>query len=274
MKPNLISSISDARKRRQKDKAGFISKVSNFVAGSSGSSFRISVIILVGLVFFAFVLSGGVAVSAQEEKVVAVVNGDKITAQEFARRANVYGILQQVSSIPEYYQFFLSTETGRNSLAKYQQFILERMIEEKLQLQKAKEKGFQATDEEVDDTIQRIIEARDDVDNLDQFESTLKEQDSSLEELKEQLRKEIIRSKLKQEVVGTIEITMGEIKEFYKNNPDYFRNKEGKVKPFDEIKSNIAEIVKENKANKAWSDWMQEVKKNADIERKLSQVEE
>ncbi len=273
MKPNLISSISDVRKPRRKDKAGLISNVSNFVAVSFGSSLRISVIILVSLLFFALVLFGG-TVSAQDEKVVAAVNGDEITAQQFARRANVYGILQQVSSIPEYYQFLLSTETGRNSLAQYQQFILERMIEEKLQLQKAKDKGFEATDKEIDDTIQRIIEARDDVDNLDQLESTLKDQDSSLEELREQLRKEIIRSKLKQEVVGTIEITMGEIKEFYENNPDYFRDKEGKVKPFDQIKSNIAEIVQQNKANKAWSDWMQEVKKNADIERKLSQVEE
>jgi len=211
---------------------------------------------------------------AQEEQVVAVVSGDKITAKQLAQRARINGVLQQVRPIPEYYQFLLTTQEGRKSLERYQQFILERMIEETLQLQKAKEKGFKATEEDIDNTIQQIIDSRDDVENLKQLKATLEEQGSSMDELREQLRKDILLSKLKQEVVGTIEITMGEIKEFYNNNPEYFKNEEGKVKPFDQIKSNVAEIVKQNKANKAWSDWLEKVKKEADIERKLSQNEE
>jgi len=273
MKLNTLSALNPSS-NRQPDQSPEQFRLSNLYHLRDKTLYSLSIVFFASLLVFAVVFPGRLTACAQEDKVVAIVNGDDITATQLARRANVYGILQRVSSIPEYYQFLLATETGRNSLAKYQRFILERMIEEKLQLQKAKERGFQATEEQIDSTVQRIIDARDDVTDIGELKEALQEQGSSMEELREQLRQEIIRSKLKQEVVGTIEITMGEIREFYDNNPDYFRDKEGEVKLFDQIKSNIAEIVKENKANKAWSDWMKEVKKNADIERKFSQMED
>lgn len=239
---------------------------------------RLSTLLTVtGMLALVVILSCSVIVPsarAQEEQVVAVVNGDKITATQLAQRARINGVLQQVRPIPEYYRFLLTTEEGRNSLEHYQKFILERMIEEELQLQKAKEKGFEVTEEEIEDTIQQIIDSREDVENVEQLKERLKEQESSMDSLKEQLREDILLSKLKQDVVGSIEITMGEIREFYEDNPDYFKDEEGKVKPFDEIKSDIAEIVQQNKANKAWSDWLEKVKEEADIERKLSQAEE
>ena len=238
------------------------------------SNYRRVIYLSVSISLIFFLLAGTCFTTlAQKEKILATVDGDKITVEEFAKRAQVYVVLNQVRPIPEYYQFLLSTETGRDSLEKYQEFILERMIEEKLQLQKAKEQGFEVTDEEIEKTIQNIIDSRDNVKDKEQLEKELKDQGTSMEKLKEQLRKEILRTKLKREVVGTIEITMGEIKDFYDNNPNYFRNEEGEVKPFDKIKSNIAQIVKEIKANKAWSDWMKEVKEKADIERNLFEKE-
>lgn len=209
------------------------------------------------------------AASADSDEVVAKVNGEKITTEEFAERAKVFNVLNQARGIPEYYEFLLSTDTGRSFLSEYQKFILERMIEETLQVQRAKKRGIKATDSEVKEAINNIIESSEGIKNENQLEDKLKKNDRSLTELKKKIRNDILRSKLKQEVVGEVSISYDEVKKFYQNNKSYFMDQEGEVRKFEAVKGKVAGVVRDMKVSQAWSDWMESAKKEADIVRNL-----
>ncbi|MBS3825028.1 SurA N-terminal domain-containing protein [Candidatus Bipolaricaulota bacterium] len=211
---------------------------------------------------------------------VATVNGEQITQQELSQAAQlrqVYMLAMQRQLPQSFTQFLFSSEQGREFIKEYQKQVLDNLIDQKIQSQKVEELGITATDEEVqeavDQQIQSTIESSDQYENEEDLKKAVESQgDQSYEEaingLREQLRQSIIRNKLREQVTGGVEVTEDEMKTFYNENKESYKE-DGEVKPFEDVKEQINNTLLERKKNEAWAEWLKEARKNADIKKNL-----
>lgn len=159
-------------------------------------------------IFILFINSFYVPVSAQElafipvakpiNHIVAVVNEDVVTRQELdeAIKITVARIQQQGMRIPE-----------KQALENQ---VLETVITKHIQLQHAKEVGLSVAESEVDETIQRIAE--DNKLSLPEFYAALENEGVSNSKFREEIRDEMIMTRLKErEVKNQVNVTEGEV---------------------------------------------------------------
>jgi peptidyl-prolyl cis-trans isomerase SurA len=146
------------------------------------------------------------ALPVEIDRIVAVVNEEAITAFELrARLATVERQLRgQNVQLPP-----------RDVLEKQ---LLERMITDRVQLQFARETGLRISDIELDASIRRIAEGN--RLSLQDFRATLEKDGIAWTKFREEIREEIILSRLRdREVESRIVISDGEI-DNYLANPD------------------------------------------------------
>lgn len=155
-----------------------------------------------------FINSFSIPISAQElafipaakpiNHIVAVVNEDVVTRQELdeAIKITVARIQQQGMRIPE-----------KQALENQ---VLESVITKHIQLQHAKEVGLSVAESEVDETIQRIAE--DNKLSLPEFYAALENEGVSNSKFREEIRDEMIMTRLKErEVKNQVNVTEGEV---------------------------------------------------------------
>ncbi|MFZ5557056.1 MAG: peptidylprolyl isomerase [Pseudomonadota bacterium] len=135
------------------------------------------------------------------DRIVAVVNQDVITQEELEQRVAL--VRRQLSgrgvAPPD-------TEALRRQ-------VLERMIVERAQLQRAQETGLRVDDAQLEQAIQRIAQQS----NLTtaQFRQVLRRDGVSYEQFREQLRKELIISRLRErEIESRVTVSEAEIENF------------------------------------------------------------
>ena len=133
--------------------------------------------------------------------IVAIVNSDIITRSELNRQ--VAGIERQMSRkgvpLPE-----------RNELRKQ---VLERLIMDKAQLQQAKDQNIRIDDGQLDATIERIA-ASNNV-SVEEFVSKLRSEGISAERFRDEVRTELIVTRLKErEVDNRVNVSEAEIDAF------------------------------------------------------------
>ena len=147
--------------------------------------------------------------------IAAVVNDDVITRNElFARAIQVKKALVRQGTTPP-------------SDALLLRQVLEHMIEEKVQLQEAKDTGVGADDAQVDAAIGRLAEQN--KLSLPDFEARAEAEGTTWPEFREQVRKQITLSRLRQrEVDSTIQVSEGEI-------DNYLAAQKGKVATSEEL---------------------------------------
>jgi len=142
------------------------------------------------------VLTSGHARAEVLNRVVAVVNDDMITS---------YQLQQRLATLPE--------EQRKESASA----VLERMVEELLLQQRAKEIGVDVSDEEIDAAISDIQ-----VQNrltLELLEQALQGQGLTLAAYRENLRSEILRYKLLgREVKAKADVTTQELRNYYEEH--------------------------------------------------------
>jgi foldase protein PrsA len=97
--------------------------------------------------------------------------------------------------------------------------LLDMLIDEKLQLDKAAELGITVTDDEVNSEIEN---AKKYFDTEEKFNEFLKEQGIDLEYFKESVKKELIISKLNDKLTEKVAVTDEEIKAYYDTHQDEF----------------------------------------------------
>lgn len=209
---------------------------------------------------------------------VATVNGEEITQQELSQATQlqqVYMLAMQRQLPQSFTEFLFDSEQGRTFIQEYQKYVLDNLIDQKIQSQKTEELGITATDEEVqkavDDQIQSTIESSDEYENEEDLKEAVESQgDQSYEDaikgLREQVRQSIIRNKLREQVTSGVEVTEDEMKTFYEDNKESYKE-DGEVKPFEDVKEQIKNTLLERKKNEAWAEWLQEARDNADIEK-------
>lgn len=146
-------------------------------------------------------LTAGCAQTKSET--IATVNGEKITREELADR--------------------LIKQSGKE--------VLDQMITEKLIAQEAKKKGISITEAEINKKIEEVKKQFPDEKT---FQSQLKANNLTLENLKEQIKLQLIIEKV---LKGKVKVTEKEIKSYYDENKNTFF----KGKKFDEVKDQIKE---------------------------------
>ena len=135
------------------------------------------------------------------DRVVAVVNDEVITRYELneQKRAVTAQLKRQGVTMPPD--------------AELDAQVLERFINEKVQLQYAKEYGVRADDETVNASLQRI--AGDNKMSMIQFTEALKKDGVSLEKFRDELKNEIVLSRLRdREVESRVVVTDSEIEAY------------------------------------------------------------
>ena len=135
------------------------------------------------------------------DRVVAVVNDEVITRYELneQKRAVTAQLKRQGVTMPPD--------------AELDAQVLERFINERVQLQFAKENGIRADDETVNASLQRI--AGDNKMSMIQFTNALKQDGVTLEKFRDELKNEIVLSRLRdREVESRVVVTDSEIEAY------------------------------------------------------------
>lgn len=177
------------------------------------------------LLFALVALSTGC--SKIESKTVATVNGEKITREELAER-----LIQQ---------------SGKE--------VLEQMITEKLIDQEAKRKGINITEADIN---QKIGEIKKQFPDEKTFQNQLEASSISLEDLKKQIRLQLIVEKI---LKGKVKVSEKEIKTYYNQNKETFF----KGKKFDEVKDQIKKELEYQNLSFQAEAWIESLKKKAKI---------
>lgn len=214
--------------------------------------------------------------SGQESQptVVATVNGSDITQQELSQSAQVYPIIMTLSrQFRSFAQFMMTSEAGNEFLTEYRKYALDQLIDQELQQQKIEELGIEVSEEEVQEQIDSIISNNDQFEDEKSLEEYLKNnQNMSLDSLKSRIKESIRQQKLRDEVTGNVEVTEEEITSFYEENKESYKDQEGNVKSLDEVSDQIEGTLKSQKSNEAWSEWLEQEREEAEIEKKLENL--
>lgn len=214
--------------------------------------------------------------SGQESQptVVATVNGSDITQQELSQSAQVYPIIMTLSrQFRSFAQFMMTSEAGNEFLTEYRKYVLDQLIDQELQQQKIEELGIEVSEEEVQEQIDSIISNNDQFEDEKSLEEYLKNnQNMSLDSLKSRIKESIRQQKLRDEVTGNVEVTEEEITSFYEENKESYKDQEGNVKSLDEVSDQIEGTLKSQKSNEAWSEWLEQEREEAEIEKKLENL--
>jgi hypothetical protein len=213
--------------------------------------------------------------SKTEAKIVARVNGEKITNQQLAQETNLNQLLMGINRIsPQFVQTLTNTESGQKVLAKYKEQQLESLINNLLLQQQVEQKGISLTQKEKNEIYQKQKKAILERNNLNQekFLSILKKQGFKTE--KEYKQKFVKNPQLKinklveKEVVSNLEVSEAEIKQTYQENKEQF-TKNGKTQPLEKVKPQIKEMLKQQKRNKKISQYVENLREKAEIEKNI-----
>lgn len=150
------------------------------------------------------------------DRIVAVVNEDIILLSELNNRMRPY--VQQIRK-----QGF-DADKERQMLFKVREDLLNRLVDEKLTDQEIKRNGIQVDESEIDSTIERIKKSNYFTDeDLRRF---LKSEEMTMEQYREQIKEQVLRSRLvTYEVKSKIVITDEEIQAYYESHPELYGGK-------------------------------------------------
>ncbi|MCE2988569.1 MAG: peptidylprolyl isomerase [Burkholderiales bacterium] len=139
--------------------------------------------------------TGGVV---QLDRIVAVVNNEVITAAELAEQMNIVSrnLQKQGTPLPP-----------QDALQKQ---LLERMINDLIQVQEAKETGIRVDDNTLDKTLQRI--ADENSVSMTEFRRLLEQDGITWAKFREDIRNQVVMSRLRErEIEGSISVTEAEV---------------------------------------------------------------
>lgn len=191
------------------------------------------------------------------DRIVAVVNDDIITLFELSRSFKPYE--EKIRKLG------YSTDKEHKILFKVREDMLNRLIDQKLKDQEIERLKIKIDEREIDQTIERIKEENFYTD--EDLRHTLANEGLTMEEYRERIKEQILRTKLiNLKVRSKIVITKEDITSYYNNHPDKYGGKKKyhlyniiiKVPLFadetekDKIKARMDEILTELKAGESF----------------------
>jgi peptidyl-prolyl cis-trans isomerase SurA len=176
---------------------------------------------------FLFIFFGGAvtfsaavfSINAQAEeplvvdRIVAVVNDEIITLYDLNETLKPYEANIQALGY--------SPEKARETLFKLRADLLNKLVDQKIADQQIKKNNLTISMQEIDNTIERIKESRSYTD--EDLRAGLAEQGLTIEEYRENLKKQLLRGKLvNREVKSKIVITSEEIEKYYNEHREKY----------------------------------------------------
>ena len=150
------------------------------------------------------------------DRIVAVVNDDIIALFELNRLFKPYA--ERIRALG------YSTDKEHKMLFKVREDVLNQLIDQKLKDQEIKRFGIKISEENIDQTIERIKEANFYTD--EDLRAALVRDGLSMEEYRERIKEQILRTRLVNiKVKSKIVITKEDIKSYYENHQDKYGGK-------------------------------------------------
>jgi peptidyl-prolyl cis-trans isomerase SurA len=175
-------------------------------------TYAILAIALVALLVSACNRSGSGATGGAESGVAATVNGKNIMLSEVDKLLSQQAQGQQANLTPM-------------QLAQARMQVLTGLVQKEVLLQRAEKEKLVPSDEEINRFINDLKASSNMTE--EQFLKRLKEQDQTMETLREEARKSVAIQKLQDKTYGTIQITDKEVEDYYNNNKQLFVNARG-----------------------------------------------
>lgn len=158
---------------------------------------------LVTLILMSFVLFQQVYAESLD-KIAAVVNENVITNQEV--KAQLALVKKQIQQ----------KQISDVEAQKLRQQVLQHMIDVELQLQMARSRNIEVTSEQVSEGIRNI--ARQNKISLAQMKKSILSEGLSWQKYRENIKREMLISKLQQESIGDIQVTDSQVEDYLKGN--------------------------------------------------------
>lgn len=237
---------------------------------SNGSFWGVTMGVLILLVLVAgawYLLPGDLLSSnntASFDGPVAVVNGEEIEGETLARQINSL----RNSSSTQAQQFNSLSET------RQQEILLEGIISNKLQLQAAKAAGATVSDKAVEGELQTQIDRI----GQDEFEQRLEENDTTQEEVKSNLRDQMIISNyVDQQAGGEITASDAEVQQMYDQYAARLQQSAGtstnSAPALEELRPQIESAVIQQKRQEILTGLLEKARAEAEVEVLLDGVE-
>ena len=171
-------------------------------------------VFLAGSILLAVVLTGCGAggTEANDSTVAATVNGHSILLKEVER-----GVTQQAGG--------QQSKLSQLELAQARLQVLSNLIQREVLFQRAEREKLLPSEDEIDGAIN--TQKQQSGMTSEDFERNLKEQNMSMETLREEARKNLAINKLQDKYGSKISITNQEVEDFYNNNKQQFVNARG-----------------------------------------------
>ncbi len=148
------------------------------------------------------------------KKKAAIVNGDPIYMED---------VDEQLGKIEQQHKTAEQKKTFVQQKKEFEKSILDQLINDKLYEQEAKKMKIKVTDKEVEDEVNKTKKRFPDE---KAFEKALKDAQFTEDDLNDFIRKNLLVKRVNEKVVGKIEITDKETKEYYDQNMDQFKDPE------------------------------------------------
>lgn len=207
-------------------------------------------------------------------QVVAKVNGEEITKAELDRLTNLTGILFSLyRQYPRFAQVLLTTDEGKALLKAYERAVLDSIIDWRLLVQEAKERGLEVPADqlaaEVDKTIAGIME-RNQLTEEQLVEILQAQRGQTLEDFRSEIAGELeermLVDLLRDSVTAEVSVGKEEIEAYYEEHRDSFTDTEGNVRPLDEVAGEILTALMREKKDALWKVLLEELRAQAQVE--------
>jgi len=147
------------------------------------------------------------------DRIVAIVNNDIITLYELNQSLQPYA--ERIKKLG------YSSNQEHKMLFKVREEILRKLVDEKIKDQQIKRLHIVVSEQEVDQTIERIKEINYYTD--EEFRAGLKAEGLTMDEYRERLKEQLLRSKLvNREIKSKIVITNEDIKTYYDSHSEKY----------------------------------------------------
>lgn len=202
-----------------------------------------SLIMLAALMFGTLILAGcGSGAETPDNTMAASVNGKKIMMSEVER------IIHQQAGGNE-------SKMSAHDLASARLSVLDKLIQREVLVQRAEQEKLVPTEDEISSLINK--QKQDSGVTDEEFARQLKEQNMSMEAVRDEARKDLSVRKLQDKYAGKITISDREVEEFYAANKQQFVNSRGVglaviiVDPADNSGQGVTDDAKDDASAKA-----------------------
>ncbi|SEQ95168.1 SurA N-terminal domain-containing protein [Piscibacillus halophilus] len=192
----------------------------------------------------------------EDDQVVATVNETEILGEELKSSVNFFNQqYQQMGQDPS------------QLAGEIQKQALDNLIHIELVKQAAADEGIEVDEEEVDEEYQSQIQQVQEATDLESEEEVLEENETTEEEVKENIRQNLITTEYLEQNVEEPEVTDEELEEAYNNYKSAMEQQGQEVEDsLEDMEDQLREQVKSQKSGEKELELLEQLRENADVE--------